>query len=151
MECLALKWVVFDKHHDNLYGSRFQVVTNSNPLTNILSKAKLDPTGQRSVAAIANYNFQISYRSGHLNGESLVSSFKRSVTVLSYDLGGGFNSNGRWGGVLYWHTQHQWLDGWAVQRWKCTSSCPNPEKQFPLKGRKCEEGICRGAEVSTDF
>lgn len=96
MECSALKWVVCDKLHHYLYGNQFQVVTNSNPLTNILSKAKLDPTGQRSVAAIAIYNFQISYRSGHLNGESLVSSFKRSVTVLSDDLGGGFNSNGRW-------------------------------------------------------
>lgn len=151
MECLTLKRAVCDKLPDYLHGSQFQVVTNNNPLTNILSKAKLNATGQRWVAAIANYNFQISYRSGHLNDENLVSSFKRLVTVLSYDLGGGFKSNGRWGEVQYWHTQHQWLDRWAVQRWKCTSTCPNPEKQFPLKGRKCEEGICRGAEVSTDF
>lgn len=95
MECLTLKWAVCDKLHDYLHGSQFQVVTNNNPLTNILSKAKLNATGQRWVAAIANYNFQISYRSGHLNDENLVSSFKRLVTVLSYDLGGGFKSNGR--------------------------------------------------------
>lgn len=29
--------------------------------------------------------------------------------------------------------------------------CPNPEKRFPPQGRKCEEGIHRGAEVSTIF
>lgn len=70
MEFLALKWAVCDKLHDYLYGSQFQVVTDNNPLTYILSKAKLDATGQRWVAALANYNFQISYRSGHLNGDA---------------------------------------------------------------------------------
>lgn len=52
------------------YGSQFQVVTDNNPLTYILSKAKLDATGQRWVAALAIYNFQISYRCGHLNGDA---------------------------------------------------------------------------------
>lgn len=70
MEFLALKWAICDILHDYLYGSQFQVVTDNNPLTYILSKAKLDATGQRWVAALANYNFQISYRSGHLNGDA---------------------------------------------------------------------------------
>ena len=35
-----------------------------------MSKAKLDATSQRWVAALANYNFHISYRSGHLNGDA---------------------------------------------------------------------------------
>lgn len=35
---------VCDKLHDYLYGSQFQVVTDNNPLTYILSKAKLDAT-----------------------------------------------------------------------------------------------------------
>lgn len=51
MEFLTLKWLVCDKLHNYLYGSQFQVVTDNNPLTYILSKAKLDATGQRWVAA----------------------------------------------------------------------------------------------------
>lgn len=54
MEFLALKWAVCDILHDYLYGSQFQVVTDNNPLTYILSKAKLDATGQRWVAALPN-------------------------------------------------------------------------------------------------
>lgn len=39
-------------------------------MTYILSKAKWDATGQRYVASLANCNFQISYGSGHLNGDT---------------------------------------------------------------------------------
>ena len=35
----------------------------------ILTTAKLDTTGQRWVASLANYNFKIFYRSGKLNAE----------------------------------------------------------------------------------
>ena len=43
--------------------------TDNNPLTYILTTAKLDATGQRWVASLANYNFKIFYRSGKLNVE----------------------------------------------------------------------------------
>ena len=59
-----------DKLHDYLYGNQFEVITDNNPLTYIFTKAKLDATSQRWVAALANYDFQISYRSGHLNGDA---------------------------------------------------------------------------------
>ena len=39
-------------------------------LTYILTTAKLDATGQRWVASLANYNFKIFYRSGKLNVEA---------------------------------------------------------------------------------
>ena len=67
LEFLALKWAVTDKFHDYLYGAQFEVVTDNNPLTYVLSTAKLDATGHRWVAALANYNFTITYRSGRLN------------------------------------------------------------------------------------
>ena len=44
LEFLALKWSVTDKLHDYLYGAKFTVVTDNNPLTYVLSKAKLDAT-----------------------------------------------------------------------------------------------------------
>ena len=43
---------------------------DNNPLTYILTTAKLDATGQRWVASLANYNFEIFYRSGKLNVEA---------------------------------------------------------------------------------
>ena len=59
LEFLALKWAVTDKFHEYLYGGDFDVYTDNNPLTYVLTTAKLDATGQRWVAALANYNFDI--------------------------------------------------------------------------------------------
>lgn len=69
LEFLALKWAVCDKFHDYLYGNIFDVVTDNNPLTYILSKAKLDATSHRWVASLATYNFTLSYRPGKLNSD----------------------------------------------------------------------------------
>ena len=44
--------------------------TDNNPLTYILTTAKLDAIGQRWVASLANYNFKIFYKSGKLNVEA---------------------------------------------------------------------------------
>ena len=64
LEFLALKWAITDKFHDYLYGSVFEAVTDNNPLTYILTTARLDATGQRWVAALSAYNFDLSYMSG---------------------------------------------------------------------------------------
>ena len=69
LEFLALKWSITERFHEYLYGGHFEVYTNNNPLTFILTTAKLDATGQRWVASLANYNFKIFYRSGKLNVE----------------------------------------------------------------------------------
>ena len=53
-----------------LYGGEFEVYTDNNPLTYILTTAKLDATGQRWVASLTNYNFKIFYNSGKLNVEA---------------------------------------------------------------------------------
>ena len=70
LEFLALKWSVTERFHEYLYGGHFEVYTDNNPLTYILTTAKLDSTGQRWVASLANYNFKIFYRSGKLNVEA---------------------------------------------------------------------------------
>ena len=58
-----------DRFHEYLYGGHFEVYTNNNPLTYVLTTAKLDATGQWWIASLANYNFKIFYRSGKLNVE----------------------------------------------------------------------------------
>ena len=67
LEFMALKWAVTDKFHDYLYGNRVQVLTDNNPLTYVTSTAKLDATGQRWLAALANYDISIKYRTGKTN------------------------------------------------------------------------------------
>ncbi|MCG8034843.1 MAG: DDE-type integrase/transposase/recombinase, partial [Candidatus Thiodiazotropha taylori] len=70
LEFLALKWAVVEKFHDYLYGSKFEAITDNNPLTYIFTTAKLDATGQRWVAALSNYNFCIKYRCGRSNADA---------------------------------------------------------------------------------
>ena len=56
-----------DRFHEYLYGGRFDVYTDNNPLTYILSSAKLDACGQRWVASLANYDFKLFYKTGKSN------------------------------------------------------------------------------------
>ena len=71
LEFLALKWAVTDKFHDYLYGGNtFEVYTDNNPLTYVLSTAKLDACSHRWVARLANYNFNIHYKSGITNTDA---------------------------------------------------------------------------------
>ena len=73
LEFLAVKWSVTEHFHEYLYGDEFDVYMDNNPLTYVLTTAKLDATGQRWIANLANYNFKIFYHSGKLkiDGDSL--------------------------------------------------------------------------------
>ena len=70
LEFLALKWSVTERFYEYLYGGQFEVYSDNNPLTYVLTTAKLDATGQRWVASLANYNFKIFYKSRKLNVEA---------------------------------------------------------------------------------
>ena len=71
LECLALKWAVCEKFHEYSYGSKpFEIYTDNNPLTYVLTSAKLDACGQRWVAKLANYIFIIKYRCEESNVEA---------------------------------------------------------------------------------
>ena len=59
LEFLALKWVVCDKFHDYLYGAKFEVQTDNNPLIYIQTTARLDATGHCWLAALSAYDFSI--------------------------------------------------------------------------------------------
>ena len=51
LEFLALKWAITEKFKDYLALQHFTVFTDSNPLTYVLTSAKLDATGHRWASA----------------------------------------------------------------------------------------------------
>ena len=68
LEFLALKWSVTEQFRDYLYyAPEFVVYTDNNPLTYVLTSAKLNATGLRWVGELADFNFEIRYRPGKLN------------------------------------------------------------------------------------
>ena len=67
LEFLALKWAIIDQFHKYLYGGTFEVHSDNNPLTYVLTTAKLDLIEQRWVTSLANFNFTITYHSGKHN------------------------------------------------------------------------------------
>ncbi|CAL9683895.1 unnamed protein product [Knipowitschia caucasica] len=70
LEFLSLKWAVAEKFNDYLYGTSFTVVTDSNPLTYLLTSAKLDATSYRWLSALSTYDFKITYRAGKQNADA---------------------------------------------------------------------------------
>ena len=68
LEFLALKWAVSEKFRDYLfYAPHFTVYTDNNPLTYVLSTAKLNAVGHRWVGELADFRFDIKYRPGKSN------------------------------------------------------------------------------------
>ena len=65
-----MKWSITDQFHEYLYGNTFDVYTDNNPLTYVLTTAKLDAMGHRWITGLANYNFHIHYKSGKSNVEA---------------------------------------------------------------------------------
>ena len=53
-----------------MYGNTFTVLTDNNPLTYVLTTAKLDATGHRWLATLAAYDFNIIYRPGSRNTDA---------------------------------------------------------------------------------
>lgn len=71
LEFLALKWAITDKFRDYLYyAPTFTVYSDNNPLSYILSTAKLNATTSRWVAELADFHFTIKYRPGKENGDA---------------------------------------------------------------------------------
>ena len=70
LEFLALKWAITDRFSDYLRHvgpTPFKVYTDNNPLTYVLSTAKLNAVGMRWVAELADYNFSLHYKPGPTN------------------------------------------------------------------------------------
>lgn len=74
LEFLALKWSIVERFRDYLInGPAFEVVTDNNPLTYVLTTARLNATGLRWISELANFRFTIKYRSGkkHVDADYL--------------------------------------------------------------------------------
>lgn len=69
LEFLALKWAVTEKFYDYLYGHKFSVLTDNNPLKYVMTTAKLDATGQRWVSQLSVFDFD-EYRQGRCNANT---------------------------------------------------------------------------------
>lgn len=81
LEFLALKWAVTEKYSEFLYGKEFTVVTDSNPLTFILTSAKLDTTSHRWLPALSNDSFKLQYRVGKQNRDADALSRRRHSQI----------------------------------------------------------------------
>ena len=68
LEFLALKWAVTEQFRDYLcYAPKFTIYTDNNPLTYVMSTAKLNSMGYRWIASLADFEFTIKYRPGKAN------------------------------------------------------------------------------------
>ena len=68
LEFLALKWAVTDHFRDYLYyAPSFVIYTDNNPLTYVMSTARLNAIGQRWVGDLCDFNFTIKYLPGKVN------------------------------------------------------------------------------------
>jgi transposase InsO family protein len=68
LEFLALKWACTGPFKEYLWGGQeFEVQTDNNPLTHVLTAPNLDATGHRWVASLASYNFSLKYKKGVQN------------------------------------------------------------------------------------
>lgn len=71
LEFLALKWEVCEKFRDYLfYAPCFTIYTDNNPLTYVMSSAKLNAAGYRWVGELADFCFEIKYRPGKSNNDA---------------------------------------------------------------------------------
>ena len=62
---MALKWSGTEKIRDYLYyANEFKVYSKGNPLSYVMSAAKLNATGMRWVSELADFNFKVKYRPG---------------------------------------------------------------------------------------
>ena len=71
LEFLALKWAITEQFRDYLYyAPHFTVYTDNNPLTYVLTSARLNATGHRWVAELSDFNFTVGYRPGIANRDA---------------------------------------------------------------------------------
>ena len=87
-EFLALKWAVVDKFHDYLYMNKCDVYTDSNPLTYVLSTAKLDATGHRWLAHLTSYDLTLHYKpaSSNVDADTLSRLDSQSINAISQSM-----------------------------------------------------------------
>ena len=62
-----MKWAITEHFKEYLLYQPFQVKTDNNPLTYIMTTPNLDATGHQWVSALAKYDFQLEHQKGQDN------------------------------------------------------------------------------------
>ena len=70
LEFLALKWSITDRFADTLCSGPFTVYTDNNPLTYVMTSAKLNATTLRWANELADYQFTLKYKPGKSHGDA---------------------------------------------------------------------------------
>ena len=81
LEMLAMKWAVTEKFRSFLLGSKFQVLTDNNPLAHFQT-SKLGALEQRWAAQLAMFDFTVQYKSGRTNRADALSRMAATTTKL---------------------------------------------------------------------
>lgn len=66
LEFLTLRWAITQKFKEYLYGARFTVYTDNNPLSYVLH-TRNSAVNMRWLSQLADYNFELVYRTGRTN------------------------------------------------------------------------------------
>ena len=69
-EFLALKWAPTEKFCPYLYGYKFHVVTDSDPLTYLVISGKLSTTDHHWLSGLASFDFMITYQAGKAHSDA---------------------------------------------------------------------------------
>ncbi len=71
LEFLVLKWAITERFRNYLFHApHFTVYSDNNPLMYVTKSAKLNATGHRWVAKLADYGFTLKYRPGSANRDA---------------------------------------------------------------------------------
>lgn len=70
LDFLSVKWAVTQNVFRYLYAAKFTVMTDNNPLTYVLTSAKLDAVGHCWLAVLSSFDFDIEYSAGKKNQDA---------------------------------------------------------------------------------
>jgi hypothetical protein len=150
LELLAMKWAITEKFRDYLYGSKFTVFVDNNPLSHVQTSKKA-VSEINWLAQLADFDFDIKYKSGksNRNADALSRKFKSMTEEhVSYILEGCSESS-KIPMELFVQplsknvsTEEVKLTVWAEQQEMCTT-LPGYSKQDLLQFQKNDSNIAR--------
>lgn len=151
LEFLALKWSITEKFRDYLYyAPTFTVYSDNNPLTYVLSTAKLNATGSRWVAELADFHFTIRYRPGRENIDAdTLSRLPLDMSTLMEECSEELSSDVVGATIQAVEAQEGPCIPWCVST-KCSSieTCPAVPTITPLSVNEIREAQMNDNDVS---
>lgn len=151
LEFLALKWSVTEKFRDYLYyAPTFTVYSDNNPLTYVLSTAKLNATGCRWVAELSDFHFTIRYRPGRENIDAdTLSRLPLDIGTVMNECSEELSSDVICATIQAVEAQEEPSIPWSVST-NCSSieACPAIPSITPLSENEIREAQMNDQEIS---